>query len=230
MRFTITRKSTFDQGTFGILSGEGLTLQTAELPWRDNANKKSCIPPGTYKCVPHNSAKFPNTYRLESVPNREGVLIHSGNYAGDTDKGLRSDVSGCILVGSKVGTLSGQKVVTDSRVALNKLRNKVGKNEFTLTIIDATGKAGGTKPKGGIMPVVNAMGQAVLKLLRALLLALYVQSGDKIDWRKVVAICVIAAALFFASVHFSDTLSPEAVQNIAAVLGEIAEAILGGVE
>lgn len=79
---------------------------------------------------------------MTGVPGRSAILIHSGNFAGDKSKGFKSDVDGCILPGFGVGIVSGQKGVTRSRLALDKLRAFIGKNDFQLTITDATGAAG----------------------------------------------------------------------------------------
>lgn len=142
MRFILARKDTSEQGTFGVFSGEGLSFASAELPWRDNAPRVSCIPAGRYSCRPYSSLKFPNVYEVTGVSGRSAILIHSGNYAGDTAVGLRSDALGCILIGLGRGELSGQKAVTSSRAALDKLRAVVGKKSFELVVIDETGAAG----------------------------------------------------------------------------------------
>lgn len=142
MLFTLVRKDTSDQGTFGIFSGEGLMFYSAELPWRDNAPRISCIPTGRYICRPYSSLKFPNVYEVTGVPGRSAILIHTGNHAGDTRKGLLSDVLGCILIGLSPSELAGQAAVTSSRAALNKLRTVVGKQSFELVITDETGFAG----------------------------------------------------------------------------------------
>ena len=62
------------------------------------------IPKGTYQINVVWSPKFKGYYpRLENVPSRSGILIHSGNYAKDT--------LGCILVGANtlVGGLTGSR-------------------------------------------------------------------------------------------------------------------------
>ena len=138
MLFTLTRTETSDQGTFGTISGEGQILHTAELPWRQNLSKISCIPPGSYICRPYSSPRFPNAYEVRNVPGRSAILIHSGNYAGDTAKGYRSDVEGCILLGLGRGMLNGQEVVISSRDALSRFRALVGQNSFELVVVDKT--------------------------------------------------------------------------------------------
>lgn len=136
-QFILKREESTDQGTPGTFRGDGLALFTLELPWRDNLPRISCIPPGRYVCKPYSSPKYRDVYVLQSVPGRSSILIHSGNWAGDISKGLRSDVQGCILVGLSLGELSGQTAVTSSRAALNNLRNVIGRETFELVISNA---------------------------------------------------------------------------------------------
>jgi hypothetical protein len=140
--FTLIRKETSDQGTFGIFVGDGIQFHSAELPWRDNSPQLSCIPAGRYTCRPYSSPKFPNVYEVTGVPGRSAILIHSGNYAGDTDKGFLSDVLGCILLGLGLGEILKQKVVVSSRLAMDRLRAVAGRESFELVITDETGAAG----------------------------------------------------------------------------------------
>ena len=140
-RFTLTRTKTSDQGTFGTFCGEGMSLQSAELPWRGNSQRYSCIPPGSYICRPYSSGRFSNVYEVTGVPGRTAILIHSGNFAGDTDKGFKSDVEGCILLGLTYGSIDGQQAVKSSRAALDALRDMVEKEPFELVIVDDTGAA-----------------------------------------------------------------------------------------
>lgn len=134
MQLTLTRIETSDQGTFGKLEGMDFMLYTAELPWRGNARKISCIPCGMYHVEPYSSPKFRNVYHLLDVPHRDGILIHTGNYAGDTSKGYRSDVEGCILLGLKLGYLNNQRAVLSSRDAMTRFRAFVGNDPFDLLI------------------------------------------------------------------------------------------------
>lgn len=129
MNLTLTRYADNGRATLGLLKVGNTVLYTLEDAWRDNQRNVSCIPAGTYHCVPHGWenktwATVKRSYELTHVPGRTGILIHAGN----TD----ADTQGCILVGLgvRVGTL------TDSRKALNVLRELVGPNPFTITIRD----------------------------------------------------------------------------------------------
>lgn len=132
----LERKLTSDQGTFGRLSGAGLSLYTAELPWRDNLQNISCIPAGSYQCEPYSSKKYPEAFLVKNVPGRNDILIHHGNWAGNVIRGLRSDSNGCILVGTGAGELQGQQTVTGSKDAMAKLNIWAGGKGFKLTVRD----------------------------------------------------------------------------------------------
>ena len=90
-----------DLGTKGILSENGVKIcDTLELHEENNKKRESHIPTGKYLCKIVNSPKFGKVYEITNVPNTGNVLIHSGNFAGDTDKGYKSDVLGCVEVGN----------------------------------------------------------------------------------------------------------------------------------
>jgi hypothetical protein len=135
--YRLVRSSTGDEGTFGQLYIGDAILHTAELPWRDNQPNISCIPAGTYLCLPHNSPKFGRVYLLSDVPGRSEILFHKGNWAGDVAKGYKSDSEGCILLGSYV-TINehGQKMVANSRPAFNRFLSIAAGASFKLEITE----------------------------------------------------------------------------------------------
>lgn len=132
----LVRTSSGDEGTFGHLCTGGGMYTTAELPWRGNKTDISCIPTGVYKVTKRKpTAKFSYDHWLvEDVRHRTDVLIHIGNYAGDVSKGFKSDVKGCIVVGTQHGVLSNQGAVLCSKDALSKFNNEMP-DTFELTII-----------------------------------------------------------------------------------------------
>ena len=143
-QLTLTRIHETDEGTFGsLVSKDGrIHLLTGECPWRDNAPYKSCIPEGNYFVNWHQSAKFGNCCILSPTEPRTLILIHRGNYCGDVDKGLRSDVQGCIVVGMGRRKLSGprgpQECVAQSRPAFEQLMGNLwrdGTDPWGLEII-----------------------------------------------------------------------------------------------
>jgi len=107
---------------------------TFELPWRYNRPSVSCIPEGIYKVEMRLSPKFGFTYWVKGVKNRSYILIHSGNYAGDVNKGLKTHVNGCILLGQKFGILGEQRAILNSRVMVRKFINHMSSKPFTLKI------------------------------------------------------------------------------------------------
>lgn len=129
MIYTLTRMSQSEEGTFGVWTdAKGTRLcVTAELPWRNNEHLVSCIPPGTYHCIPHNSPAHPNTWEVSNVPNRSAILIHNAN--------LPSQLEGCIGVGRLFGYIDGQEAIMDSVATLDKLRG-ILPGKFDLTIVE----------------------------------------------------------------------------------------------
>ena len=131
-----------DQGTFGILTVvlSGFRCHTIELPNLDNAQNISCIPAGTYTCVPYTSSKFGECYLLKDVKGRTWILTHTGNIAGDTSKGWHTHSAGCILVGKIRGllTIKGkkQKAVLISKPIFRALKEELGRKKFILKITE----------------------------------------------------------------------------------------------
>lgn len=68
---------------------------TFELPNKGNARDVSCIPLGYYECSVEYDHSKSRRIHVNNVPNRDGILIHKGNGADDTQ--------GCILVGKACG-------------------------------------------------------------------------------------------------------------------------------
>lgn len=130
-----------DAGTIGVLFYDGKFLcYVGELPWRDNHANISRIPTGTYKVAyleRSASGRYRDVYHVLGVPSRNGVLIHSGNWEGDTSKGYRTHTQGCLLPGSRLGKLSGQRATLASKAAVRKLHAAIGRQDFTLEVIDA---------------------------------------------------------------------------------------------
>lgn len=133
----IVREGYTDQGTFGRLYATGLVLRTLELPWRENRTGISCIPVGVYNCHLRYSPRFKKClYEVQGVPGRSAILIHAANFAGDRKLGFRSELNGCIALG--LGMINqGQLMITNSRVAVNRLHSLVQGEDFQLEIKEA---------------------------------------------------------------------------------------------
>lgn len=128
----LKRQSADDKQTLGVIEHRGFVIaHTLELPWRDNERNESCIPTGKYEVVKHMSPKFGQCFWLQGTAPRTQILIHAGNYHGDT--------SGCILVGSGYIDLDndGYNDLIKSKDTLEKMLFQLGR-KFTLEVIDET--------------------------------------------------------------------------------------------
>jgi len=124
------------QQTLGVLRHEpsGWACCTLELPWADNKNHRSCIPPGpgkeaiAYKAKRHESPRYGECLWLPGVRGRSEILIHAGNYISDT--------LGCILVGAQFTDLDEDSLtdVTSSRQTLRVLLQKIDGEGVELNI------------------------------------------------------------------------------------------------
>lgn len=103
---SIVRGPSTDQGTFGqaeFLTGKWTSM---ELPWRDNAEDVSCVPPGTYLAKFQFSPHFnKQLYHLVDVPGRTNCMLHPANWAGDKALGYYCELEGCAALGRTVGEL-----------------------------------------------------------------------------------------------------------------------------
>lgn len=131
MQIKLKRHNEDEFGTHGQFTtdfGE-ILCQTVEQPWRDNhpyiegeIDQVSCIPPGNYKCTPYNSPHHPDCWKINDVPGRTDVLIHTGNTEADT--------KGCVIVGmawNKEGVLRSKEAIA--------YLHKRGLTEFDLEVI-----------------------------------------------------------------------------------------------
>jgi len=133
----LIRTVTSDQGTEGFLTQleNNFFCRTLELPWRDNKRSVSCIPAGKYVVKIRQSPKYGKIYWVTKVPDRSWILIHSGNWAGDTGKGFKTHVQGCILLGRKHGSLADQRAVLTSRPTVKEFMRTMNYEPFKLTIV-----------------------------------------------------------------------------------------------
>lgn len=128
-KLILKRIDSSSECVLGVLELDGKEIcKTLELPWRDNQKGISCIPAGEYKLSPYPSSRFGEVYIVNDVPNRTGILIHTGNTA--------DDIEGCILVGDSYGKLNGKKAVLNSRQAFNLLKETLGEEEYLLNVVD----------------------------------------------------------------------------------------------
>lgn len=120
-------KFVLSEGGCPLLSG-----YTLELPWKDNAQGRSCIPAGRYGIIWNKSQKFQDRYSklmplVVGVEKRDGIRIHPGNRT--------SEIRGCILVGTRWALHSPTTAnVYDSRRIYNRLVDITCPNEIQLII------------------------------------------------------------------------------------------------
>jgi len=136
VRATLIRLRRSDHGSEGILLFRNFHCYSLELPWKDNQRNISCIPAGTYTVTIRLSHKYGRVYWVLDVPGRSYILIHSGNWAGDVSKGLKTHTNGCILLGKFNGTLQKQRAVLCSRPTITKFMNLLQGQPFQLNILD----------------------------------------------------------------------------------------------
>ena len=105
--------------TEGHLTGLGLDLRTIELPWLGNEPFESCIPPGVYRAMLHDSPTHGECLWLRSVPGRTEILMHVANGP--------SELDGCIAPGLTPGIRCDPKepVVWSSAAALQQILDAV---------------------------------------------------------------------------------------------------------
>jgi len=146
VNLTLHRYAYMPTYTLGTLVADDLQLATIERPWMPNPAgaggqlSVSCVPDGDYQIVPHDSARWPNTYALVNHAlgvyhqmrpagqtwGRTAILIHVGNTV--------RDVIGCIAVGTRAVMTGGEFSVVESRIAMDKLRAKLGRATHALSI------------------------------------------------------------------------------------------------
>ena len=144
MELTLVRTFSGPDCTIGELFVDGrfecFTLEDVVRPG-DIAQVKvagrTAIPPGTYRIALTISSRFKRVLPLlQKVPSFEGIRIHAGNTAEDTE--------GCILVGRERGT----SAIRGSRAALEPLLAKLHAAAGPISIIirGTLGAAGGPPP------------------------------------------------------------------------------------
>ncbi len=135
MKMDLVRVERSTEGTFGVLLVDGDAFcVTLERPWLDNQSNVSSIPPGTYTCRRVQSPKVGNTFEITGVPDRNHILIHKGNFVGDSE--------GCVLVGQFFAKLkhnsADERAVANSGVTFNQfLEVTHGEDSFDLTVHEA---------------------------------------------------------------------------------------------
>jgi hypothetical protein len=135
----IERAETGDQGTFGrLFAPGGFRRYTGELPERGNAPSVSRILAEKYRCEWTWSPRFRRfMYVLLGTSPRAGIRAHSANLMGDTAKGYRSQLNGCIALGERLGWMDGQKALLLSAPAVRDFEAHMQHKPFELELVNA---------------------------------------------------------------------------------------------
>lgn len=133
MKLKLVRVTEFNGATMGVLCiNDAPEFVTLEEAWRDNERNVSCIPIGRYKIKLVNSPSRGVVYKVMDVPQRDHILIHSGN--------THKDTQGCILLGVQFGRLGSDSAILASRVAMKQFMQIMkGVREAELIIVDSYG-------------------------------------------------------------------------------------------
>lgn len=114
--------------TIGVVNFGDNTCFSLELPWKDNQEDVSCIPPGTYLAQYRNSPSNGDVLELQNVPLRTFVQVHSANFT--------RQLLGCIAVGDSIRDIDGDSKpdVTNSKNTLDKILDWAGKDTILIEI------------------------------------------------------------------------------------------------
>ena len=137
----LLQRSYHPKGTNGIITLDGVPIcYSIELPWRNNAHGRSCIPEGCYTLRIRNSPRHHQHLHVLSVAEREFILLHPFNHA-------LKESRGCI---GPVERLTGWGTGFGSRRALDRLLQTVqsSKEEVTLRIVQKGRAAPAPTPSG----------------------------------------------------------------------------------
>ena len=131
-----TNYGDFTKETFGVLTFDDFKCYTIERPWLNNKPMVSCIPSGDYYVHSYDSPRFGSSVIIYGGtvspypdPNyvRSGILIHPANIAGD--------LSGCIGLGNRFGTVYGEHAVLNSKKTVSNFLELINTTEiYTLRI------------------------------------------------------------------------------------------------
>lgn len=141
---TLYRSYQSPEGTFGMFTAPELDFLALaiELPPRENQRGLSCIPYGVYSADWDWSNKLQKyAFRLQNVPDRTGILIHSGSFAGDVTRGYRADLLGCISLGASLdilstGSQSHQRAITRSKQTVADFERRANTRSLSIVIYD----------------------------------------------------------------------------------------------
>lgn len=144
VKLVLQRHTTGDHGTFGTIQVGDKTLFTGELPWRDldedciSDSDFSCIPAGTFRCTHTFSPRFKRKlYEVHGVPGRVTIRIHPATFMGDSKKGFKCQLRGCIVVARALGYMDKQRCTLLTRLGVGDLEAYLERKPFLLEVRNA---------------------------------------------------------------------------------------------
>lgn len=124
------KRAYLDNSTIGkMVMPSGKIFDTIELPWKENKNKISCIPEGTYTLKKRVSGivnrttkgKHAEGWEVTKVDGRTFIMIHIGNTV--------DNFEGCIGIGHGLGVINNQWAILNSSKAFDEFMNEMKENE-----------------------------------------------------------------------------------------------------
>lgn len=114
--------------TLGVVNFDNQRCFSLELPWKDNKEDESCIPPGLYIARFRNSPSNGPCLQFDNVVMRTYVQIHSANFT--------RQLLGCIAVGDSIADIDkdGLPDVTNSKLTLSKILAWAGTDAILIEI------------------------------------------------------------------------------------------------
>ena len=113
--------------TIGLVEVEGFRCFSLELPWKNNGQNVSCIPPGVYDCKKIVSPSLGECFEIQNVRARTYIRAHKGNFT--------YQIKGCVLFGDSLKYIDGDSIVdvANSSATFDKLMSLLP-DEFVLEI------------------------------------------------------------------------------------------------
>lgn len=150
MELEVIRPAYLPTATLGLFLVGGERFETIERPWIPDPDgpggerQQSCIPDGRYVLRPWESPKFGAVYLFEApelgvyateVPagqryGRTHCLLHAANEA--------AELQGCMAPGMRAGIVEGKHWVYESRRALARISELLGRSDFHSVTIRPT--------------------------------------------------------------------------------------------
>jgi hypothetical protein len=114
MQARIIRLEQASDGAIGVLLLDSKIFSFTLEPDANDKNKPQ-IPAGEYLCKRFHGIKWTDTFEIV-VPGHTAVLYHAGNTEADTKM--------CVLLGSTVGKLKGNRAVQNSGKTFEEFMNR----------------------------------------------------------------------------------------------------------